>query len=299
MREPRRPRRRRDHLHADAERARRDRVRLHRHAPRRDALSDRHRHRVRPARPGLDPRSTRPTDVAVDDVTSSYACLGLWGPNARDDPAAADDHAARLPATCARGELSVGPRAVPGAARHVRRRARLGALLPDRVRPGAVGHDLGVGPRARPGRRRLQGDRLAAPREGLSRLGRRHHARRHARTRRGSASPFEPAKGEFLGREALLARPEPGAPAALPRPRRPAARRARLGAGPHRRPRRRPGHERRLRLHRRALDRLRLPPGRELRAGRSGRGRDLRRADRRRGRRRSRSTTRRATASAV
>ena len=37
-----------------------------------------------------------------------------------------------------------------------------------------------AGPRPRPRRRRLQGDRLAAPGEGLPRLGRRHHPRRHA-----------------------------------------------------------------------------------------------------------------------
>ena len=55
LRQPRRPRRRRDHLHADAEPARRDRVRLHRDAARRGSLPDRHRHRLRAARPGLDP----------------------------------------------------------------------------------------------------------------------------------------------------------------------------------------------------------------------------------------------------
>ncbi len=47
LRQPRRPRGRADHLHADAEPARRDRVRLHRLAARRGALRDRHRHRLR------------------------------------------------------------------------------------------------------------------------------------------------------------------------------------------------------------------------------------------------------------
>ena len=55
VRQPRRARRRADHLHADAEPPRRDRVRLHRHARRRGALPDRHRHRVRSARRRLDP----------------------------------------------------------------------------------------------------------------------------------------------------------------------------------------------------------------------------------------------------
>ena len=51
----RRPRRRRDHLHADAERARRDRMRLHRDAPGRGSLPDRDGHRLRASRPRLDP----------------------------------------------------------------------------------------------------------------------------------------------------------------------------------------------------------------------------------------------------
>ena len=55
LRQPRRPRRRHGHLHADAQRARWDRVRLHRHPPRRGPLPHRHRHRVRPARRRLDP----------------------------------------------------------------------------------------------------------------------------------------------------------------------------------------------------------------------------------------------------
>ena len=42
LRQPRRPRRRRGHVHADAQPARRDRVRLHRHAARRGSLPDRH-----------------------------------------------------------------------------------------------------------------------------------------------------------------------------------------------------------------------------------------------------------------
>ena len=55
LRQPRRPRRRRDHVHADAEPAGRRGVRLHGHAARRRSLPHRHRHRVRPARPLVDP----------------------------------------------------------------------------------------------------------------------------------------------------------------------------------------------------------------------------------------------------
>ena len=54
LRQPRRPRGRPDHLHPDAEPARRDRVRLHRLAARRGALRDRHRHRLRQPRPRMD-----------------------------------------------------------------------------------------------------------------------------------------------------------------------------------------------------------------------------------------------------
>ena len=55
LRQPRRAGRRRDHLHADAERKGRDRVRLHRHPARRGALPHRHRHRLRPPRSRVDP----------------------------------------------------------------------------------------------------------------------------------------------------------------------------------------------------------------------------------------------------
>ncbi len=55
LRQRGRPRRREDHLHADAEPPRRDRVRLHRRPPRRGALLDRHRHGLRQPRPRVDP----------------------------------------------------------------------------------------------------------------------------------------------------------------------------------------------------------------------------------------------------
>ena len=55
LRQPRHPRRRGDHVHPDAQPARRDRVRLHGDATRRGPLPDRHRHRLRAARLRLDP----------------------------------------------------------------------------------------------------------------------------------------------------------------------------------------------------------------------------------------------------
>ena len=123
-------------------------------------------------------------------------------------------------------------RPLPGRARDIRRRARLGALLPDGVRAQAVGHPLGGGPRARPRRRRLQGDRLPAAGEGVSRLGRRHHARRdpvrgRPRLRRQARQGRLRRAGGARRRAGGAARPE----ARVPRPRRAARGRARLGAG--------------------------------------------------------------------
>ena len=75
-----------DHLHPDAERARRDRVRLHGGAAGRGALLDRHRHRLRQPRPRVDPPPPAGDgSVEVQDVTS---------------PGPASASGARAPATC-------------------------------------------------------------------------------------------------------------------------------------------------------------------------------------------------------
>ena len=167
------------HLHVAAEPPRRNRVRLHRHAARRRSGSG-----SSPARPSAGttsrgsastPRrasrsrtSPRATPASASGGREAREILQPLTPTPLDFP---------LPAGArARGR----ERPLPGAARHLRRRARLGALLSDRVRPRALGRDLGRRPRARARRRRLPRDRLVAPREGLPRLGRRHHARRHA-----------------------------------------------------------------------------------------------------------------------
>ena len=125
---------------------------------------------------------TRPTTARsrVEDVTSRYACLGLWGPAAREILAAAHDaEPLDFPYMRAR-ELAVGP--VPCLALRVTYVGELGWELYCPIEYGLapLGRALGGRPRARSRRRRLQGDRLAAAREGLPRLGRRHHARRHA-----------------------------------------------------------------------------------------------------------------------
>ena len=101
------------------------------------------------------------------------------GPRRPRDPAAAHHRGAVVSVHArARACGRLGSLSCP--ARDLRRRARLGALLPDGVRPPPLGHDLGRRSRARPRRRRLQGDRLPSAREGLSRLGLRHDARGHA-----------------------------------------------------------------------------------------------------------------------
>ena len=80
----------------------------------------------------------------------------------------------------------------------------------------ALGHDLGGGARARARRGRLQGDRLAAAREGLPRVGRGHHARGHAL--RGGARLRREARQGRLRRPGRARRPrEPERAASLPR----------------------------------------------------------------------------------
>ena len=214
--------------------------------------------------------------VHVADVTSAYACLGLWGPASRailQPLTVADARERRVPVhdrARARGRTG----AVPRRAGHLRRRARLGALLPDRVRRRLWDKLWEARAAARPRRRRLQGDRLAAPREGLPRLGRGHLARGHA-VRGRARLRGEARQGRLRRPRGARRRAGARASAAVPRPRRSACGRARLGARPRRRRARRARDERRLRLHRRRVDRVRLSPGRARRRDR-GRRRDLR-----------------------
>ena len=146
VRQPRRARRRCGHVHADAQPARRDRVRLHGHSARRGALPHRHGHGIRAARLGLDPRARAGRRLGRGrgrDLTVRLPRpLGARGPR---DPATAHGRRPRQRGLSlhARAAAQRRPRALPGRPRHLRRRARLGALLPHRVRPQAVGHDLG------------------------------------------------------------------------------------------------------------------------------------------------------------
>ena len=102
-------------------------------------------------------RSHAPRDGSVQlrDLTAARACLGHLGPAGARDRAAAHRRRPgerRLPVPD-RPRDQRRQRAGAGAARHVRRRAGLGAVLPDRVRPRAVGRAVAGGQAARPGGR--------------------------------------------------------------------------------------------------------------------------------------------------
>ncbi len=248
-------------------------------------------HRVRPARPRVDPLA-RPEDGSVRRRGRHVA---LRVPRASGARARAtilepltDGRSLerRFPYMRAR-ELAVGPSRASRCASPTS--ASSAGSSTARWSSGFALWDAiwAAGTAARPRRRRLQGDRLLPPGEGLPRLG---------RDITPEDTPYEAGLGfavkldkeDFIGRDALVAANGASrAQARLPRPRRPALGRARLGAGARRRPRGRPRHERRLRLHGRALDRLRLPPADVAEVGTAGRGRDLRRLGRGRGSRRA------------
>ena len=226
--------------------------------------------------------------VQVSDLTSAYACYGLWGPASREilqqlTDADLSNEGVSLHA-CSRARRRL--RALPRPPRHLRGGARLGALLPRRVRSRALGRALGGWARPRARRRRLQGDRLPAAGEGLPGLGRRRHpggepirgrARLRGQARQGPVHrPRRDRDGSRAGAEAVL--PHLGRP-----PGRRARLRARARAGCARRPR----HERRLRVHGRQVDRLCVSPRRGRRGGNRGLRGDLRGLDPGRGRRRA------------
>ena len=209
VREPGRARGRRRHLHADAQRARRDRVRLHGDAARRGALPDRHRNGVRPARPRLDPpaRAARRLGARRRRDLRARLLRGLGAERPRAAAAADDDRplGRRLPLHAGAGALD-RRRALPRRPGHVRRRARLGALLPGGVRGPALGHDLGGrrGARPRRGRATRRSTRCGSRRATAS--GAPTSRRRSRRSRPGSASRSSSTRAPFLGRDALLAR---------------------------------------------------------------------------------------------
>ena len=125
-------------------------------------------------------RSHLPDDgsVQLEDVTSRYACFGLWGPAAREllQPLTTTDLSNEAFPYMRARELAVG--VVPCTALRVTYVGELGWELYCPTEYGLRLWDTlweaGRGARARRGR--LQGDRLAAAREGLPGLGRGHLA---------------------------------------------------------------------------------------------------------------------------
>ena len=142
-------------------------------------------HRLRQPRPRVDPpppaRATAASQVARRDL--AVGLLRDLGPARARHPRAA--HAAgplrtRPSRTCRVREITVGD--VPVRALRVTYVGELGWELycPTEYGLGLWRRAVGGRRAARHGRRRLPRDRLDAPREGLPRLGRRHHPRRDA-----------------------------------------------------------------------------------------------------------------------
>ncbi len=245
---------------------RRDRVRLHGDAARATTASGSSPGRRSAGTTSPGSASTRPDDGSVT-VRRRHLRVRLHrdlGAREPRDPRAADDRPARLRLHALAGARGRS-RALPRAPGHLRRRARLGALLPVRVRAPALGHDLGRGSASTaswPGATRA-----------IDSLRLEKGYRVWGSDITADDTPEEAGLGfavkldkEFLGKEALSRRGEPERRLAcltLADPRAVA-----LGSEPVRvggelgRPR----HERRLRLHRRALDRVRVPAGGERRA---------------------------------
>ena len=204
----------------------------------------------------------RDGSVQVHDTTSQWACFGIWGPRARDvlQPLTpADLGNEEFPYMSLR-EITVGH--VPVRALRVTYVGELGWELycPTEYGLGLWRAIWEEGRAARDRRRRLPGDRLDAPREGLPGLGRRHHPRRNAvrgrgrllRQARQGGRVHRP--GGALGGEGS----RPSRSACLPAALGSALGRARQRAGADRWRDPRSRHHRRLRLHRGPLDRLRV-----------------------------------------
>ena len=209
-------------------RARRHRVRLHRHPAGRAPLPDRDRHRLRQPRPGLDPQAPARRRQRSRSATSpsAYACFGLWGPRAREilQPLTKTDLSQRgLPlhdarrrsrsATC-RAWRCASPTSASSAGSSTARPSTAQALWDAlwAVGPGAR-HARACGYRAIDALRIEKGYRVwgadITPEETPDEA--------------GLAFAVKPDKGDFMGREALLAsrararrRAAPGLPRCWP-----------------------------------------------------------------------------------
>ena len=158
-------------------------------------------------------------DVRIADVTSAWACFGLWGPQARELLAPLTQASlanADFPYPSMR-ETTVGGRAGAGAARHLRRRAGLGAVLPDGVRRGAVGGAGGdrCARRAGTGRSRACGWRRGTGRGGVDIGPETTPAEAGPGVRRAARRPASWARRRCGEPGAAAAVPDPGRSAAV------------------------------------------------------------------------------------
>ena len=153
----------------------------------------------------------RDGSVHVADVTSALACLGVWGPNARAllQPLTTTDlsnDALRLHAGA--GALD-RRRPVPRGPGHLRRRARLGALLPAEFGGRLWDTIWAAGARARPRRRRATRRSTRSASRRATACGAPTSRPRRRRSQRASASPSSSTRETFLGRDALVGKQEP------------------------------------------------------------------------------------------
>ena len=212
--------------------------------------------------------------VHVEDVTSRYACLGHLGPGGARDPRPARRRRPLLPVHAGEGGRD---RARPCLALRVTYvgelgwelycATELGLRLWDTIWEAGRPHGLVAG-----GYKAIDSCRL----EKGYRVWGADISPEDTPYEAGLGFAVKLDKGDFVGREALLERQQPERRLAclvLDDPRAVA-----LGSEPVRvdGDDRRPGHERRLRLHGRALDRLRVRPHGARRAGDARRGRGLR-----------------------
>ena len=152
-------------------------------------------------------RQHAPDDVSVDDVTSSYACLGLWGPSARAILQPLTTTPLDFPYMRSQ-ELSIGR--VPCLALRVTYVGELGwelycptefgLALWDAIWDSGRGHGLVAG-----GYKAIDSLRL----EKGYRVWGADISPDDTPYEAGLGFAVRPAKGDFLGREALLAKPEP------------------------------------------------------------------------------------------
>jgi sarcosine dehydrogenase len=117
--------------------------------------------------------------VAVSDITSAKAVINVVGPRSREllQKVVSQDISNKAFPFMRVPPDHRGLRAGAGFARHLCRRARLRAPYSHRVRGLRLRDLMGGGPGARRRQRRLSRDRVAAPREGLPLLERRHLGR--------------------------------------------------------------------------------------------------------------------------